>query len=58
MRDLFARHSFTKIDGDADGITRWRMDLKSGCVTWPEWFEWSIETAAQRLAKDAIDDVR
>ena len=49
VRDLFSRHSFARIDGDADGTSRWRLDLKDGCVAWPEWFERSIETAASAI---------
>ena len=43
VRDLFARHAFANTGGDADGTTRWRLDLIDGGVHWPEWFERSFE---------------
>jgi FkbH-like protein len=48
-RDLFARHAFAKTGEDADGTTRWRLDLKDGGVAWPEWFDRSIESAVSEL---------
>ena len=37
-RDVFERHGFTLEGGEENGETRWRLDLISNRVAWPEWF--------------------
>lgn len=46
VRDFFARHAFVPIGEDAEGISRWRLELQDGGVPWPEWFERTFESAA------------
>jgi FkbH-like protein len=38
-RDVFERHGFVKVDEDAAGTGRWRLDIESSSVAWPEWFK-------------------
>ena len=38
-RDVFERHGFVKVDEDASGTTRWRLDLATASVAWPAWFK-------------------
>lgn len=37
VRDVFARHAFTKVAEGSDGATSWRLDLRQGDVVWPQW---------------------
>lgn len=36
--DLFERHGFAKIDEDAAGNSRWKLDLRGTPVQCPDWF--------------------
>ena len=38
-RDVYERHGFVKVDEDALGVTRWRLDLATAPVAWPAWFK-------------------
>lgn len=37
-RDLFERHGFSKLEGTEEGTTLWRLDLATGAIQWPAWF--------------------
>lgn len=38
-RDMFERHGFVKVDEDSSRTTRWRLDIETSSVTWPEWLK-------------------